>query len=490
MPLVHYSKWKKGKKYGPNALILDPENYRLDKTTGVALSEAQIIEQLVLREGVKGLASEIVTKGYMPVEDVIIVEQNGRKLVVEGNRRLCAFKLLAKPKLAPTDSQKFFERLKQKAGDELPSQIYCVIAPNRAEANVFIFSKHADESFSKRWQSIRQAAFIANEIAAGKSIEEVTVETGLSRSKIIEGITGLDLYRLSGTMDLSNRASVLMTSPTTFPFTALVERIFGAEEIRKVLGVELTERGIIGTAGSRDGFLAVLKKIFEDLSEGTGDDAATRKYGTKEKAIKKISSFGYEAKGKGQWKAFRPEDVSFSSAKDNGTPPPDNFNKKKKFKKTKSRIEYLLPDDIEVEIGTPKLAMLIRESKTIDISLYCHSAAVFLRCIFELALNEAMDARKCKDAILAAHPKKVFKGEVNVATILEEIKPNKLLDLKLTQDELRGVGHLTKEGPLSFDLFHLFVHNKHWPATTESLIALRENILPILRKALLKPSTP
>lgn len=485
MPLVHHSKWIKGKKFGANALILDPENYRLDKTTGSVLAEPQIIEQLVSAEDVKGLAATIVAKGYMPVEDLIIVEKDGKRYVVEGNRRLCAFKLLKTPKKAPKDSISFFEKLKQKAGDELPKQLHCVVAPNRPEANIYIFSKHADEAFSKRWQSIRQAAFIANQLSAGKTIEEVALETGLSRSKIIEGLTGLDLYRLAGTLELSDRASVLMTSAKTFPFTAVVERIFGSEDIRKVLGVELTEHGVIGTAGTREGFLGALKKVFEDVSEGTGDDAATRKYGTKEKALKRIQDFGYSAQGKGHWKAFEPDKVSFSA---NVTPPPPSGQPAKKPKRTtRQTIDYLLPDDLTVEVGTPKLSQLIEEAKRIDVGLYFHSCAVFLRCIFELALNAVVEERGCKAAILTAYPKRSLTGDLSVATLLKEIKPNGLLDLRLEKDEMRGVKHLIENGPFSYDQFHLFVHNPHWPASREAVVALREKIMPILRKALLKP---
>lgn len=485
MPLVHFNKWKKNRKLGPNALMLDPENYRLDRT-GSALSQAQIIEQLVKNENIRELASAIVQKGYIPVDDLVYVVENGKKLVVEGNRRLCAFKLLRKPSLAPPDFRRSFENLKKRVGDEIPSQLYCVEAPNRAEANVYVFSKHADEQFSKRWQSIRQAVFVVDQLSKGLTIDQVAEQTGLTRAKIIEAITGFDLFRLAGTMNLSERAKVLITSPTTFPYTALVERIFGTEEIRKILGVELNERGIMGVAGTREGFLDVLRKIFEDLSLGTGDDAGTRKYGTKTKSIARISEFGYRAEGKSNWKAFRPEDVSFPDAEPE---PETSDSKSKKKKKKKNSIDYLLPDDLEVEVGTEKLKDLVQEAKRIDIGLHCHSAAVFLRCIFELALNAAVDARNCRSKIDTRHPKSAdTRNGHSVEVLLGEAKSAEVFDLGLTHLEARGLDHLIHhKGPLSYDMFHMYVHNPHWPASPQALRAMRENLLPILKKALLAP---
>ncbi len=210
MPLVHFESWKKNKKFSPNALLLDPDNYRLSRT-GDRLSERQIIHQLVVNEGVRDLAAQIVQKGYMPVEDIIVVKENGRNVVAEGNRRVCAVKLLKNPALAPDDFQKSFENLKKRAGNELPKQLYCVIAPNRAEANIYVFSKHAEESFSRRWQSIRQASFVVDQLNKGLSIDEVTEATGLARSKIIEEVVALDLYRISALLPLSQKAKTVVT---------------------------------------------------------------------------------------------------------------------------------------------------------------------------------------------------------------------------------------------------------------------------------------
>ena len=486
MPLVHYAKWKKGKKFGPNSLVLDPENYRLDKATGQALSQKQIIEQLVESENVKELAASLIGKGYMPVEDVIIVEESGRKVVVEGNRRVCAFKLLTKPALAPKLSVKAFERLHEKAGDELPRQVYCVIAPNRSEANVYIFSKHADEAFSKRWQSIRQAAFVAGQLHGGATIQDVSDQTGLSRSQILEEVTALDLYRLAGTMPLTSTAKATLTSPNTFPYTALVERIFGAPNIRSLLGVEISEHGIIGIGGTRDKFLKVLGEIFEDVSDGVGDEAATRKYGTNEKALLRIKKLGYKADGNERWKAFEPGKTVPESEKEERTPSPTKT--KRSYAKTKQTIDALLPLDLKIEVGTKKLEDMIEEAKRLDISCFYHSGAIFLRCIVETALNAAVDARNCRQAIEANHAKAAMRNKaLSVEILLTEAATGRVFDIGLTKDEKRGIHHLTQNGPLSFDMFHLYVHNKFFPATREALAAMRENVLPILRKALAKP---
>jgi hypothetical protein len=82
------------------SLFLDPHNPRLAPTIE-KLTERQIIEEIVLHENVLDLSKQIKTHGFFPSEPLIAVLEGGKKIVVEGNRRLAACKLLLNPSLAP-----------------------------------------------------------------------------------------------------------------------------------------------------------------------------------------------------------------------------------------------------------------------------------------------------------------------------------------------------------------------------------------------------
>lgn len=484
MPLVHYRHWKKGKEFSPHSLDLDPNNYRFDQTEK-RLSGAEIISILVEDEKVKEYASTVISLGYAPVEDLIVVEDAGCRIVIEGNRRLCAYKLLSRPEMAPEAHRGYFKKLKERAGDELPKKIHCVVAPNRAEALVYVYAKHTpDSGFDRRWQSVRQGAFIAGQLNEGKSVDEVRRETGMSAQQIKESTTGLALYRLAAGMDLSPNAKEILTNPTKFPWDALVKRIFGNREVREMLGVEMSERGLIGVAGKRDEFLAALKALFEDIGKpGKGEDAITRKYGTSAQVIKRVESFGYKAKGKADWEAF---DKSRVGTAPDGNPVENGKSSKGKARPVRPKKDFLLPMDLVNQLSNEKLNMLIREAQKIELEKFYHSGGVFLRCIFEIALNESVRARGGKKDLFARYHDKIRNHELPVDVLLGDMKrSDPILDLGLERTERRYIDHLIGSGPLSYDNFNLYIHNSSWPATYENVKALREQLLPILRKALI-----
>ena len=95
--LINSSLWRKKPSVSINSLSLDPSNYRIpDAGIENLKSERDIIAKLVEIAGIEDLASRIVRQGFFPVEDVIVVEEEGKKVVVEGNRRLCACNTVSK----------------------------------------------------------------------------------------------------------------------------------------------------------------------------------------------------------------------------------------------------------------------------------------------------------------------------------------------------------------------------------------------------------
>lgn len=81
-------------------------------------SQSEAIQQLCKRENIKELAGDIAKHGTNPLElFALFPDRSGKKgkkdnfVVAEGNRRLCAIKLLNDPELAPPEQRDAFERL-------------------------------------------------------------------------------------------------------------------------------------------------------------------------------------------------------------------------------------------------------------------------------------------------------------------------------------------------------------------------------------------
>ncbi|MER6950252.1 hypothetical protein ABT294_40165 [Nonomuraea sp. NPDC000554] len=139
----------------PSQVKLDPQNPRLpDGTT----SDREAINRLLDdgAEALVNLARDLAKTGESnPSELPIVIRSGSKYLVVEGNRRFAALKLLKDPALADREiHQKAFKRA---AGlGPPPSTIYVVVAPSREVADRWIVLRHTGENNgvgTKRWNA-------------------------------------------------------------------------------------------------------------------------------------------------------------------------------------------------------------------------------------------------------------------------------------------------------------------------------------------------
>src|SRR3954465_13118947 len=76
-------------------LLLDGKNPRLaEHALGDKPTQAELLEILWKKMAVDELAMSIAARGYFTHEPLFIAEEDGKLVVIEGNRRLAAIKLL------------------------------------------------------------------------------------------------------------------------------------------------------------------------------------------------------------------------------------------------------------------------------------------------------------------------------------------------------------------------------------------------------------
>ena len=98
--MIDFKKWKRTSG-SVTRLMLDPLNPRLPEADR-ELSQRELLAALIENDDVEGLAKSVVDKGYYPLEPLIAIDgENGNRIVIEGNRRLAALKLLISPDGAP-----------------------------------------------------------------------------------------------------------------------------------------------------------------------------------------------------------------------------------------------------------------------------------------------------------------------------------------------------------------------------------------------------
>lgn len=124
-------------------IFLDVDNPRHEPLP----SQSDAIEWLCSHESVLELATDIEDIGINALELFALIPHKvpvktkvSAYIAAEGNRRLCALKLLHDPELAPSSLRAEFRKLSKKV--TIPSTVFAIIYPTRKEANPWLERLH------------------------------------------------------------------------------------------------------------------------------------------------------------------------------------------------------------------------------------------------------------------------------------------------------------------------------------------------------------
>lgn len=140
-------------------LTFDRENPRLvESDLTIQSSETDVIGVLWKEMDVKELVMSIAASGFFRHEPVIITREKGENVVIEGNRRLAAVKVLLDPKLVKNPKSKGIPQITEgakKALMEIPT-----ISKTRKNAWRYLGFKHVNGP--AKWSSYAKSQYIAD----------------------------------------------------------------------------------------------------------------------------------------------------------------------------------------------------------------------------------------------------------------------------------------------------------------------------------------
>lgn len=197
-------------------LLFDPDNPRLpDDIDG---SNDTAVLEWMLRQGDSiELISSIGATGYSIAEPLLLTESNknsGSYIVVEGNRRLAALKLLIDPKIAP---------IKQKTVEEavsnstvIPDKVPAIIYSKREDAFAYLGYRHI--AGTKAWGPLQKAKYIRQlfeyykksgltEQNAFNKIATVAATTTYNAKKALTTLALYELAKEAGYWNIENISS-------------------------------------------------------------------------------------------------------------------------------------------------------------------------------------------------------------------------------------------------------------------------------------------
>ena len=200
------------KEYRIEQLYLDQFNIR---TPISDQDQNALIQDMFANEDAFELVKSYVQNGTFPDEFPIVVEEDKRIVVIEGNRRLAALKALMQPEIVPT-----FEKKIQSLGNPSINNIRVVLSPDRESAIKHIANKHTID-FRRPWKPLRQAYFYKSQIDNGKAIEEITKE--FPEQDIPRFIKMLEMHHIAKSLNINDSLKEKIHNDRGFPYYYLRE---------------------------------------------------------------------------------------------------------------------------------------------------------------------------------------------------------------------------------------------------------------------------
>lgn len=461
------------------SLRFDPKNPRLPAELRSNKQKA-LLQSLLENEDVLSLAKAISAKGLFQHERMIVRQQGKLFYVLEGNRRLCAIKLLINPELAPTKRQVTqFRRLSEAADIQALSKIDVEVVDDRYAAAGVLASLHIGQS-KKRWSSLQQARFFRELVDEGMTVDEIAAEVGQSLSYVREYLRSEELYRVALTLDYDADTRAKVES-SDFPLTTL-ERFVDSKTARKAMGIAINEDGEIEGTAHPERFKAVLQRVVSDVAT---EKNLTRRV-NREKDFKqyfeeievdlpdtpKRGSFAI-----GTLLGERPE-----PSEDDEPPPPKPKNPAPKTSKS------IVPVGFTCTSSNDRVRQIFGELKAMPIKQRRNSTGVMLRVLMDIALWHFLVEQKHWQAALDdidkggkkrkhnknwTPPLRQLIGYVCENTLLPGVAADGYKSVKLL---LSGKG----DDVLTIDGFNQFTHNRFVTPTEAELRELWARAAPML----------
>jgi hypothetical protein len=195
----------------------------------------------------------------LPGERIIVAQEKGQWVVLEGNRRICACKLLLSPNLVPTDYRKTFPKLETASQITLIEKVDADVAPDRRAAEPILTLRHT-ESGVRKWKPVARMRRVRRLLDEGFTVDQIASEHNSSVTNIRKTIREYRLLQLAENLSgLTAAEQKALAHPDlkTNPYT----RFFDLGFVKDYMGLSFTPNGDVSIQPPRRLFDAKLKLI-------------------------------------------------------------------------------------------------------------------------------------------------------------------------------------------------------------------------------------
>lgn len=473
--------YKKSER-SPKSIDLDFKNPRLKGYIRRESLETQkdIVRALMYHYDVIDLCKAIVSNGFHPDETLIVIPDEAgsqrRVTAIEGNRRLCACKVLLRPELLRGTA--YYSALMRLTRDrrypralQTIKKLSVVELPGRKDAVTYLASKHTQHSI-KGWSVYTQGAYLlefktnAMTLADLKSVLNDSMDLTSIRHRILfyllsEQILDLECW--------SEEEFLALTENIDNIKTEAIIRLINSSNFRQEVGtINIDDRGnLFFSDMDRSSFEAILEKLardtnFNETTPGSGkyilntrqeNDEFIRSYVSTCVEVLQATKGSDSFQKKTYVSPIPDDDADGTSDKPN----PDGEDEDAEPKppvRGKKPWRRLLPKEIPLP-SNPKLRSLAEEAIKLDTRGYRYTSALVSRALIEITLKIQIKQLDLEPALRAKYRENAFNFE-NLLNFCEQ----RIADL-VDDDDSRKAIRSAIQGLLQRDkeILNLTNHN-------------------------------
>jgi len=182
-------------------LDFDPENPRFYRLTNSADTNL-VIEEMIDDEAVQDLMRSIGEKGYFAGEPLLVTydETSEKFIVVEGNRRLAAVKLL-NGQISPPDKRvRSVQVILNEAKEAPPTSLPCIVYNSRKDVLRYLGYRHI--TGVKEWDALSKAKYLEDlrqqfytQLSEPEQFKALANDIGSRSDYVAKLLTALNLYQ-------------------------------------------------------------------------------------------------------------------------------------------------------------------------------------------------------------------------------------------------------------------------------------------------------
>jgi hypothetical protein len=436
-------------------LSLDNENPRIDS----ASSQREALQKVIADEPDKlvRLAKSIAKRGLNPMDRMLVFRPKGTRtyIVLEGNRRAAALKVLSNPASLGTlkiDSgvRKRLEDTARNFAVEKIEPIASYDVGSRNNARYWLQLRHTGENQGEGvvgWKTIAQSRFLGGEPAL-EALQFVRTYGGLS-----------DLQ-----LDNIERRFNLTT----------LRRLMESPQVRERIGIEVKD-GVIHSGLPAEELIKPLRRFVLDIIADK-NSLTSRDLHTVQDQADYVSKLDVDSRPKlSKAGAVRPiTEIAPATGRSS------QAKSRTKTITDPSDRSYLIPRNARLNIDDPKIGAIVTELRKLRVDNFPHAISVLFRVFLELSTDHYMNVNGLHVTVKDPHRGDVSKTlDKKVHEVIDH-----LIKAGATKKDFDALSRALrdKQSPLFIHLLHGYVHNLFVIPKTRDLLASWDEARPYFER--------